>query len=383
MQKAFHALDRASCFAALTLMLLKLLYAFIPISVVLRLLDVDPLWIFLTSAIAIVPLAELVRMAASHLAENTGPAIGGLLTVSFANSTELIIALLLLTAGNPPGLIKATISGSIISNSLLGLGLAIVVGMRRNERLSFSHNGKPSHAGQFTSMLLLSVIALVLPALFDYTERFVRAVPNAHDVDESLSLGVSVVLILAYVANVIHTIVTQRNVLDTGESEAQSEDLHHARWSKTKSLLVLLGATLLVALESELLSHSVEAAASTINLTPFFVGITVLPLIGNASEYFTAIHFARRDRIDITMSIAVGSSIQVALMMAPILVIASYFMGNPIDLVFTNPLELFAMVAVAATVNSIAQDDEVVWFEGVLLLAVFVLLSVSFYFLTP
>jgi Ca2+:H+ antiporter len=363
-------------------MLLKLLYAFIPISVALRLLDVDPLWVFAASALAIVPLAELMREGASHVAEHAGPSVGGLITVTFANATELILSLLLLSAGNSPALIKATIYGSIIGNSLIGLGLAIVIGMRRNERLSFTHKGRPSHAGLFTSLLLLSVIALVLPALFDLTERFVRAHVNNVDVDENLSLGVSVVLLLAYASNVIHTIVTQRNVLDTGEIEADEEE-HPGRWPMRKALGVLLVATLLVALESEMLSHSVEHAASALGLTPFFIGIIVLPLIGNAAEYFTAIHFARRDRIDITMSIAVGSSIQVALLTAPVLVLASYFMGHPIDLVFGNPLELFAMISVAAIVNSIAQDDEVVWFEGILLLAVYLLLAVSFYFLTP
>jgi Ca2+:H+ antiporter len=366
--------------------MLRILYAFIPLSVALQLLHVDPLWVFLASAVAIVPLAELMREGAGHVAEHAGPAIGGLITVTFANATELILSLLLLSAAANPALIKATISGSIISNSLLGLGLAIVIGMRRNERLAFGGglgSNRPSHAGLFTSMLLLSVLALVLPALFDLTERYVRAVPNARDVDESLSIAVSVVLILAYAANVIHTIVTQRNVLDTGETEAEQEEPSNDRWSMSKSLMVLLGATLLVALESELLSHSVEHAAARINLTPFFVGITVLPLVGNAAEYFTAIHFAGRGRMDIAMSIAVGSSIQVALLTAPVLVIASYFLLHPINLVFGNPLELFAMISDAAIVNSIAQDGEVVWFEGVLLLAVYVLLSVSFFFLTP
>jgi Ca2+:H+ antiporter len=364
-------------------MILKLLYIFIPVSVALHFLHFDPLWIFIASAIAIIPLAELMREGASHVAEHAGPAIGGLITVTFANATELILSLLLLSAGNSPALIKATISGSIISNSLLGLGLAIVIGMRRNERLAFSQNGKPSHAGLFTSMLLLSVIALVLPALFDLTEKFVQHVPDTIAVDENLSLGVSIVLILAYAANVIHTIVTQKNVLATGEVEAECTEEGRNPWSMPKALGVLLVATLAIALESELLSHSVEQAAESIALTPFFVGIIVLPLVGNAAEYFTAIHFARRDRIDITMSIAVGSSIQVALLTAPVLVLASYFMGHPIDLVFGNPLELFAMISVAAIVNSIAQDDEVVWFEGVLLLSVYILLGVSFYFLTP
>ena len=197
--------------------------------------------------------------------------------------------------------------------------------------------------------------------------------------DEQLSLSVAVVLILVYVGNLIYTLVTHRDVFARQPGEGQEEG---TAWSVWPSLGVLLGATVVTALEAELVSGALEATANSLGLSPFFLGITVLAIIGNAAEYVSAMYFARQNRMGLVLSITVGSSIQVALLVAPILVIVSYFMGEPLNLVFT-PLELIAVAGVAFSVNAIAADGETTWFEGLLLIAVYAVLGLAFFFVTP
>lgn len=354
-------------------MIFNYLLLLVPLSIGLAYFQAPPLWVFVTASLSIVPLAEWIRRGTEQLAERAGSVVGGLLNVTFGNSAELILALFVLRAGaSMHGVVKATITGSIIGNSLLGLGLAIIVGSIGRDKQSFSRE----RAGLLSSMLILSVIALMIPALFDYTERGLFASPNAGYLDEQLSLGVAVVLILVYAGNLIYTLVTHRDVF------AGEEEQGRPAWSLKKSLAVLVGATLLVALEAELVSGALEETATRLGLTTFFLGIIVLPLVGNAAEYFSAVYFARKDRMGLVMSIAVGSSIQVALLTAPLLVLLSYAMGHPMNLVFSNPLELVAIAGVAFAVNSIAQDGETTWFEGLLLIAVYTLLALAFFFVS-
>jgi Ca2+:H+ antiporter len=225
------------------------------------------------------------------------------------------------------------------------------------------------------------VIALMLPALFDYTERGIFAAPNAASLDEKLSLAVAVVLVVVYAANIVYTFVTHRDVFSSSDEDPPLSE--GEGWPLWKSLAVLVGATALTAVEAELVSGALEATASSLGLSTFFLGITVLAVIGNAAEYLSAIYFARKDRMNLVMTITVGSSIQVALLIAPVLVILSHFLGAPMNLVFANPLELIAIAGVAFSVNAIAQDGETTWFEGLLLVAVYVLLAFAFYFATP
>jgi Ca2+:H+ antiporter len=341
----------------------------VPLSVALAYLDASPLWVFATAAAAIIPLASWIRRATEQIANRAGSSIGGLLNVTFGNAAELILALFVLTSGNP-AVVKATITGSIIGNSLLGLGMAILAGTWKRERQTFA----PQRAGLLASLMILSVIALLLPAMFDYTER---GVAGAAALDERLSLGVSIVLILVYAANLFYTLVTHRDVF------AGDESGEHASWSLLRSLGVLAVAVAVVALEAELVSGALEVTAASLGLSVFFIGVIVLPLVGNAAEYFAAVYFARRDRMDLVMTICVGSSIQIALVTAPVLVLVSYAIGRPMDLVFTNPLELMAIAGSAFAVNSIALDGETTWFEGVMLIAVYVLLGMAFLFATP
>jgi Ca2+:H+ antiporter len=334
----------------------------------------DSITTFVIAALAVIPLAEWIRRATEHLAESAGPAIGGLLNVSFGNTAELILALFVLAAGKPD-VVKAQLTGAIIGNSLLGLGLAIVVGSIGREKQTFNR----AHAGQLSSLLVLSTIGLLLPALFDYaigdrsdSGRLLR--------DEHLSLSVSVVLILVYVANLIYTLVTHRDVFALSEGDAHETPAPHAPWPIWKALTLLAVATAVTAYEAEMISGALEATAAQLGLSEFFLGIILLAVIGNAAEYVSAIYFARQDQMGLAVSITVGSTIQISLLVAPVLVIVSALIGHPMNLVFSSPLELIAIGAVVFAINAIANDGETTWFEGVLLLAIYALFGLAFYF---
>ena len=376
-------------------MIFNLLLLLVPTSLALKyLVHAAPVWVFVCAVLAIIPLAEWIRRATEQLAKLAGPAIGGLLNVTFGNTAELVLALFVLSAGQQD-VVKAQITGSIIGNSLLGLGIAILMGSWGREHQTF----KRERAGLLSSLLVLSLVALLVPALFNYTERTLLQAPNAGSLDERLSLSVAVVLILVYVGNLVYTLVTHRDVFarepeQKGQEESQrakvkkgnkvdsQKEGEGAQWSLWLALGVLLGATVVTALEAELVSGALEATASGLGLTTFFLGITVLAIIGNAAEYISAAYFARKDRMGLVLSITVGSSIQVALLVAPLLVIVSYLLGKPMNLVFT-PLELTAVAGVAFSVNAIAADGETTWFEGVLLVAVYAVLGLAFFFVTP
>lgn len=350
-------------------MIFTYLLLLVPFSLALAYFHAPPLWVFVTAAAAIIPLAEWIRRATEQMALRAGPAIGGLLNVTFGNVAELILALFVLYSGKPD-VVKATITGSIIGNSLLGLGIAILAGSWGREKQTF----KRERAGLLASLLILSVIGLLIPALFDYTEQGLFPSLNRGPSDERLSLGVSAVLILVYAGNLIYTLLTHRDVFSSAETDQQPS------WPLAKSLVVLLAATGVVAAESDLVAAALSGTASRLGLSAFFIGVIVLPLVGNAAEYVTAFYFARQDQMGLVMSISVGSSIQVALLTAPLLVLISYALGRPMDLVFSNPLELIAIGGAAFAVNSIAQDGETTWFEGLLLLAVYALLALAFFF---
>ena len=328
---------------------------------------------FAMAIVAIVPLAEWIRRGTEHLALRAGPAIGGLLNVSFGNLAELILALFVLAAGKAD-VVKAQLTGAIIGNALLGLGLSIVVGSWGRDKQTFNR----AHAGQLASLLVLSTIGLTLPALFDYSvrgdtqsDRLIR--------DEHLSLAVSVVLIMVYVANLVYTMVTHRGVFAYAEDDIH-DHTEHQPWPIWKAMTVLATATVVTAFEAEMISGALEATATTLGLSEFFLGIILLAVIGNAAEYVSAMYFARQNQMGLAVSITVGSTIQISLLVAPVLVIASALIGHPMDLVFTSPLELVAIGAVVFAVNAIAHDGETTWFEGVLLLSTYALFGLAFYF---
>ena len=351
----------------------------IPISLALRyFFDFPPLIVFVAAILAIVPLAEWIRRATEQLAHKLGSTIGGLLNVTFGNMAELLLAIFVLLDGQQ-AVVKGQITGSIIGNSLLGLGLAVIIGTWKRDKQTFNKES----AGRLSSLLILSVIALLLPALFNYTERGIVNQATASALDEKLSLGVSVVLIAVYLANLVYTLITHRDVFESASEKESDDGENKIKWSTWTAIGVLVIGTALTAWEAEIVSGGLESASETLGLSTFFLGVIVLAVIGNAAEYVAAIYFARKDQMTAVMGITVGSSIQVALLIAPLLVLISYAFGTPMNLVFANPLELIAIAAVAFIVNAIALDGETTWFEGVMLLAVYVILGMAFLFVTP
>ena len=378
-------------------MLFLILLGFVPLALLLHYVFHAPApWLFAAGILAIVPLAEWIRRATDNVAERVGPAIGGLLNVSFGNAAELILALFVLADGQQE-VVKAQITGSIMGNSLLGLGLAICVGSLARPKQTF----KRERAGLLSSLLILSTIALLVPALFDYTER--GALDNAARavLNERLSLGVSVVLMVIYIANLFYTLRTHKDIFsrhdnddETGSKEPGEREPgataagagaegHAEPWPLWKSVSILVAATGATALMAEQVSGALTETAGSLGVSTFFLGIIVLAVIGNAAEYVAAVYFARKNQMGLVMTITVGSSIQIALLLAPLLVIVSHFTGHPMNLVFSNPLELIAIAGTAFVVNSIAQDGETTWFEGLLLLGVYLVLAFAFFYVAP
>jgi Ca2+:H+ antiporter len=333
--------------------------------------DASPIWIFLAAAAAIAVLADWIRRATENIASQVGPAIGGLLNISFGSLAELILAMFVLASGKPD-VVRA--QGSIIGTSLFGLGLAIVVGSIGRDKQVF----KRERAGQLSTLLILAVIALLLPAVFDYTGRSASATARLSLTDEQLSIGVPIVLLALYAANLIYTLVTHRDVFASDEPRGST-----GAWPLFVSLSVLITATAIIALEAHLVSGALEATSDKLGVSPLFLGVIVLSLVGTASDLFAASWFARQGKMGLVLNICVGSAIQIALVVAPSLVLVSWLIGQPMTLVFSNPLDLFAIAGTAFIVNAIAADGETTWFEGVLLVGIYILFGLAFFFVAP
>jgi len=349
------------------------LLLFVPLSLALRyLFDAPAGWVFLTSATAITVLADWIRRSTEQLAERAGSTIGGLLNVSFGNTAELMLALFILSRAQTR-VVQAQITGSIIGTTLLFLGISSLVGGVGRARQTFNQAG----ASLLSTLLFLVVIAILLPAVFDLTERAAAPEANISLMDERLSLGVSVVLLLLYAANLIYTLITHRDVFAGDAPSGKAE------WSMPRALAVMMAGTGLIALEAELASAALEATSTQLGLSPVFMGVVVLALVGTAADLFAAVVFARQDRMDIVFSMCIGSAIQIALVVAPVLVLASWVIGRPMNLVFGSPLDLFAIAGAAFIVSSVAADCETTWFEGLLLVGVYLLFALAYYFESP
>jgi Ca2+:H+ antiporter len=308
--------------------------------------------------------------ATEYLAERLGAGLGGLLNATFGNAAELIIALMALREGLYD-VVKASITGSIIGNILLVLGLAIVFGGLKFEVQRFNRTA----AGLGATLLALSVIGLVVPAIFHIIVGSGQAARELN-----LSLEIAIVLFITYILSLVFALRTHKHLYAGETPHAHDEALGVAGWSKGQSVTVLLVATSLVALMSEFLVGAVEHTAQAFGMTDVFVGVILVAIIGNAAEHSTAVLMAAKNQMDLAMNIAVGSSIQIALFVAPVLVFVSYLFGRPMDLLFT----VFEVVSVALAVGSvslISMDGESNWMEGVQLLAVYVILGIAFYFL--
>lgn len=326
--------------------------------------------IFVCACVAVIPLAGWLGKATEHLAERTTEGIGGLLNATFGNAAELIIALLALRRGLTE-VVKASITGSIIGNLLLILGAACVTGGLRYREQTFKEAG----ARVQSTMLTLASIALIMPAVFHHLGGSARA-------ERTLSLEISVVLIASYGLLLLFSLHTHSQLFTgTAAEAAEVEDQGHTPWSLRRSLGVLVGSAALIGWVSEILVGSVEAAAESLGMTEVFVGVIVVAVVGNAAEHSTAILMAWKNRMDLAIGIAVGSSIQIALFVAPVLVFTSLVLGpTPMDLVFT-PAEVIAIALAILITGQIAGDGRSNWLEGAQLLVVYLILGIVFYFL--
>jgi Ca2+:H+ antiporter len=347
---------------------LNWLFVFVPITIALEFLKPDAhALIFIAACVAIIPLAGWLGRATEELAHHTGEGIGGLLNATFGNAAELIIAIMALRKGLYP-VVKASLTGSIIGNILLVLGAAVLAGGLKHKEQCFNAVAARSQS----TLLTLAAVGLIMPAAFHYLSE-----GHAQAREGSLSLEISLVLLLAYVAHLLFSLYTHKDLF-TGTEQPHS-DVQVP--SPAKSIASLIAATALIAWISEILVGSVEAAAVSFGMSRIFIGVIVVAIIGNAAEHSTAILFALKNRMELAIGIAIGSSLQMALFVAPVLVILSLFIGpHPMDLVF-SPAEVLAIFLAILITGQIASDGQSNWLEGVMLLAVYIIFAAIFYFL--
>jgi Ca2+:H+ antiporter len=342
---------------------LFIMLIFIPVSIVLDLLHVDPILIFLSAALAIVPLAGFMGKATEEISKQVGAGIGGLLNATFGNATELIIAFFAIQAGLFE-VVKASITGAIIGNVLLIMGCSMFFGGLKREKQTFNQTAQ----GVSSTMLMLAAIGLVMPALAAHVLKFEEV--------ESLSLGISAVLIITYVCSLLFSLRTHKHLYNCADDPEECKP----HWSIKKAAFILTLATIAVGVESEILVGSIEQVSHTLGLTELFIGVIVVAIIGNAAEHSTAILMAIKNKMDLSMNIAMGSSTQIALLIAPALVFISWLMGTPMNLVF-NEFEVVAVIAAVVIANMISTDGESNWLEGFQLIALYLMMAVVFFFI--
>jgi Ca2+:H+ antiporter len=358
-----------------------LLAPFILIAIALRVLDAGVGLVFFSAALGVIPTAALMGRATEEVAARSGPGIGGLLNVTFGNAPELIIALFALEKGLQE-VVKASIVGSILGNILLVMGAAMLAGgltggrkVQRFDRTAASVQ---------SLMLILAVAALVMPAIFELVEG--QGLPpidqervTYDSTVEHLSLAVAIVLIVTYVAGLLFSLKTHRELFNPHE---EGEDEHDDTWgwSMRTSVIALAGAGVAVGVMSEILVGSIEDASHSVGLSEFFIGVIVVAIVGNAAEHWVAVLVAIKDKMDLSVNIAIGSSAQVAMFVAPVLVLVSFFLGpGPMPLVF-NGFEIAAIFLAVLVAYQVTNEGESTWFEGVQLLALYVILGLTFYF---
>lgn len=348
------------------------LLAFVPVAFLLEYVEAwhNPVAVFTCSGLAIIPLAALMGRATESLAAYLGQGVGGLLNATFGNAAELIIALFALSKGLI-NVVKASITGSIIGNILFVLGLSMAMGGFRFETQCFNRTAVRTG----TTSLLLAAIALFTPTIF-HAAADTRPGGWSPATEQNLSFAISIILLISYACTLLFSLKTHKDLF-TGENQKAHEEKH---WSKLLSIVILFIATVLTAFLAEFLVGAVEHTRESLGLTETFVGIIIVAIIGNAAEHTTAVLVAVKNKMDLSISIAIGSSLQISLFVAPVLVLASYAFGRPMNLEFTLP-ELFAVIASVYIIAQISGDGESNWLEGVQLLAVYIILAILFFFL--
>lgn len=338
---------------------------FIPIAIILEFSHADPIYILLASAAAIIPLAAMIGEGTEALAEKVGERVGGLLNATLGNAAELIIAIVALRSGLID-LVLASITGSILGNLLLILGLSLLIGGIRHGVQTFNH----ANAGMDATLLVLAVFALAIPSFFN-----IELEPDFMRV-EFLSIGASIAIIVMYGLMILYSFTAK-----THEGDPQAREAHApSGWSTTHALIVLVVAVAFIALLSEFLVGAVEPVTASLGLSEFFLGVILIPLVGNAAEHFVAVQVAAKNKMDLALSIAVGSSLQIALFVAPLLVFISLAMGHPMPLEFTL-YEILAVSAASLIAAFVSLDGKSNWLEGAMLLVLYIILAVAFFFL--
>jgi Ca2+:H+ antiporter len=342
---------------------INILLIFIPVALILEVIHGAPLLIFVASALAVIPLAGILGDATEELAARSGPRIGALLNATLGNAAELIITILALREGLLD-LVRASITGSIIGNLLLVAGAALIVGGVRHGTQRFER----SSAVMNSTLLIMAALVLVVPSLFNFAIE-----PNFANV-EALSLVVAGVIIVLYILSMVYTF-TAKN------AEPIARPAAHVPHYSLRMALILLGvSTALIALMSEFLVGAVDPMVAELGISELFVGIILVPIIGNVAEHVVAIEVAGKNQMDLSMGIALGSSLQIALFVAPLLVFISLLFNNPLALEFTE-FELIALLASCFIASNVAQDAETNWLEGALLIGLYVMIAVAFFFL--
>lgn len=343
-----------------------------PIAVVLDFFfheTTNPIVIFVLSCIGLIPLADFIGEATEELAHHTGPRLGGLLNATFGNAAELIITLFAINAGLLE-LVKASITGSIIGNLLLVMGLSLLFGGVKNGIQRFNR----STASVNGVLLVMAIVALAIPSLFD------PALISNPQSELLFNEGVAVILLVLYVLSIFFGFQTQRGPVEGETTIEVAEADHPARWSVRTALIILLAATAGTALLSEVLVGAVEPVVAQFGLSEFFLGIIIIPLVGNIAEHLAAVEMAYKNKMELSMAISLESSLQIALFVAPVLVFISLLFGERLLLVFNN-YELIALMGTGLIAALIAQDGESNWLEGAVLLAVYLILVLAFFFM--
>ncbi len=354
---------------AITANRLNLLVVCAPLSWALSLtLPASP-WVFLAASVSLVPLAGIIGRGTEELADRSGPALGGFLNATFGNAAELIIAVVALNQGHVE-LVKASISGSIIGNLLLVLGFSFFVGGLGRRSQTFNRTA----ATNTSAMLFLAVVALVMPAVFDLTlYGTLAARPTAID---QLSLGTAIVLIVAYAGSLVYAFTSDRDLFRPTQSPHHS----HRGLTVASAVMLLAVGTLLTTAQAELLVGALEPALKQFGFTELFVGVVLVAIVGNAAEHYSAIAAARRDQMTLAVEIAVGSSAQIALLVAPAVVLYSFAIGHPMSLIF-HPFEITAIALSVVATSMVVNDGESNWVEGLQLISVYAIIALAFYFI--
>jgi len=345
---------------------LAVLLVAIPLALIAEAAPFGPVWVFGLSALAVIPLAGYIGEATESLAAYTGPKIGGLLNATLGNAAELIITLTAIRAGLLD-LVKASITGSILGNLLLVLGFAMVTGGLKHGIQKFDRR----HTSNHVVLLTLTIIALVIPSLFSHSIGL-----NSDPKVEALSLGVAIVMIVLYVIGLVYSLKFSSPVT----FEPPADEKKHTGFDRKTALIILALATGGVVWMSELLVGATEHVVSSLGLSEFFLGIILIPIVGNVAEHLVAVQVALRNKMELSVEIAISSSLQVALFVAPLLVFVSLAFGNPLQLIF-NQFELIALGAAVIIVGLVASDGESNWLEGAALLAVYLILGLAFFLL--